>query len=428
MESGTHLLEKDFIGLLAKKIPIEIVFGDDMAISESAALQNLLDIGCSLSVFRSTKKRGYHPKVWIIDYVDGNYAVSVGSPNLSAPGLSNSVEACVLIEGTQLEVQSYLDLWQTIKGNSEIIGQDYIDTYRNIENENKIKYKIKPSGKPDHSTNHQQLEEFVNGWMHYIESPEIKGRTEKWRGWYLLPSQGEVTISKLEELGRVIRAIEKIPQYQKDGYADIGSTKLGIKNVNLIIKDAGITYASKHSKPYIRALFVRQQKNYLVHLGFLREETRGKIKLTERGVELGAAIHASEMREALSRSLMEISWPHGNIYFYPFLLELLAYMPDNRIYQDELDLFVIHTYNQAQLVNRAEILIIYRSLPHKERLKFYNSAQERLHNLLNTYRNIIAYGKYRGKIKELMIAFGHTKELKFVEDKTAQKSYLTKRS
>lgn len=426
MASGVHLLEKDLKGLIAKKVPIEIVFGDDMGISESAALQKLLGIGCSLSVFRSAKKRGYHPKVWVIDYADGNYVVSIGSPNLSAPGLSENVEAAVLIEGTELEVQSCLELWQTIRDHSEIIDQDYIESYRNIENENKIKYRIKPNGKPDHSTNHKQLEEFVNGWTHYIEKPEIKGRTEKWRGWYLLPSQGEVTVSKLDELGRVIRAIEKVPQYKKDGYVAISSSKLGVNNVNFIIKDAGITYASKHPKPYIRALFIRQQKNYLEHLGFLREEKRGQIQLTDRGVELGAAINDSEMREALSRSLMDISWPHGNIYFYPFLLKLLGKMPDQRIYEDELDLFVIHTYNDVQLENRVEILTMYRSLPHKQRLDFYNWAQERLHSLLNTHRNASAYGHYKGKIWELMVAFGNTTELQFVPGKKGGKSYLAK--
>ncbi|MBI2329083.1 MAG: hypothetical protein HYU85_05555 [Chloroflexi bacterium] len=428
MKSGVVLLQKDLQKLISHKVPVDIIFGDDMGISESEALQKLLDINCSLSVFRGTKRRGYHPKLWIIDYADGNCVVCVGSPNLSVSGLKDNVEAAVLIEGSQQEVRSCLELWQTVKDSSETIDEDYIESYKNIENENKIRYTIRPSGKPDHSTNYKQLEGFVNGWMNYIEQPKITRRIEKWRGWYLLPSQGVVIIDKLEELGRVIRAIEKIPQYQKDEYVDVSTTKLGINNANFIIKNARVTYASKHTKAHVRDLFIRQQKNYLVHLGFLEEKTRGRITLTERGVELGAAIHDSEMREALSRSLMDISWPHGNIYFYPFLLELLSRMPDNRIYQDELDLFVIHTYNQTQIENRVEIMNMYRSLPREERLKFYNWAQGQLHGLLNTYRNSIAYGKYRGKIVELMVALGNTKELRLVKSKTAQRSYLTKRS
>lgn len=428
MEKGAHLLEKDFKGLLAKKIPVEIIFTDDWLITESAALQNLLDIGCSLSIFRSIDKRPYHPKVWIIDCTDGNYAISVGSSNLSDTGLLRSVEACVLLEGTQLEVQSYLDLWQSIECNSQKIDQDFIDTYKDMEKQNKIKFRIRPNGKPDHSANYQQLEEFVNEWMHYIESPEIQGRTEKWRGWYLLPSQGEVNIKKLAELGRVIRAIEKVPQYHTDRYIDISSSKQGVKNVNSIIKSARITYASKHTKRYVRALFVRQQKNYLAHLGFINEPRRSRIQLTDRGVELGAAIDDAEMRDALSRSVMNISWPHGNIYFFPFMLELLDKMPDGRIYEDELDLFVIHTYNNAQLDNRREILTMYRSLPHKKHLDFYKDIQGKLHSLLIKHRNTSAYGHYKGKIRELMIAFGNTAELKFVQRTSAQKSYLTRRS
>jgi hypothetical protein len=159
-------------------------------------------------------------------------------------------------------------------------------------------------------------------------------------------------------------------------------------------------------------------------LGFLEEVSQSKIKISERGYELGAAITDSEMRQALSRSLEEIKWHHGNIYFYPFLVELLFSLPDKRIYQDELDLFIIHTYNQTQLQNRIDVLTVYRSLPTAERIKFYDSVQEKLHSMLDRYRNTSAYGHYKAKIWEYMIAFGNTTELKFVQGKTVQKSYL----
>lgn len=264
--------------------------------------------------------------------------------------------------------------------------------------------------------------------MQYIATPQIKGRTQKWRGWYLLPSQGEITIAKLQELARVIIAMEKTYQYQKNKFVDISSSPVGIENVNRIIKEARITYALKHTKADKRALFVRQQKNYLVRLGFVEELSRNRVRLTDRGLELGAALHEGEMREAISRSLEDIYWPHGNIYFYPFLLELISRMPDKRIYESELDLFIIHTYNQAQLDNRVEIIKMFRSLPTQDRKSLYDWSHRQLSTLLRTHRNASAHGHYKGKITELMIAFGSTAELKYIRGDSPLSSHLAMRT
>jgi len=127
-------------------------------------------------------------------------------------------------------------------------------------------------------------------------------------------------------------------------------------------------------------------------------------------------------------SLENMFWPHGNIYFYPFLLGLISHMPDKRIFQSELDLFIIHTYNYSQLENRVEIIKMFRSLPAQKRNELYDWAHNKLAVLLKTHRNITAHNHYKGKINELIVAFGNTSELKYVEKDSALKSYLTMRS
>lgn len=426
MKSGAELVKKRLNKLTSNNVPVEIVFGDDMGISESEALRILSDIKCSLFVYRSS--RSYHPKIWMIDHSDGKRTIYIGSANLSDSGLQSNVEAGLLIEGTEDETQEYHKLWEAIKNNSIKVDDDFISSYKNIEDENKIKFKLKKNGKVDYEGNYGALKNFISGWMQYIANPVVKHQIEKWRGWYLLPSQGNITISKLRELGRVLSAIEKSPQYQHNKYLDIGSSAIGINNVSQIIKEAGVTYVSKYTKSHRRALFVRQQKNYLEHLGFIKDIGHNRIIITDRGVDLGASLHEPELREAFSHSLKKIYWPHGNIYFYPFLLELINRMPDKCIYQSEIDLFIIHTYNQSQLDNRVEIINMFRSLPVKDRENLYDWAHNQLGSLLGMYRNASAHGHYKGKIYELMVAFCSTSELKYIKEDNPPGSYLTLRT
>ena len=399
-----------------------------MGISDSQALAILKGIKCSLWVYRGNRKRGYHPKIWIIEHLQGNRTIYVGSSNLSDSGMQSNIEAGLIIDGTENETRKFINFWDDLKSSAEEIDDDFIASYKDIENENTIKFKVQANGKVDYKGNYDDLEKFIRGWMQYIEKPEVKRRTEKWRGWYLLPSQGNITVAELRELGRVIRAIEKIPQHQKNNYVDISSSMVGIDNVNNIINTARITYALKHTKADKRDLFIRQQKNYLEHLGFIEEINRGRIKLTERGAELGAALHESEMREAFSHSLENIFWPHGNIYFYRFLLELISRMPDKRLYQSELDLFIIHTYNQMQFENRIEIIKMFRTLPTQDRERLYNWAHSQLGILLKTHRNLSSHRHYQVKIYELMVAFGCTSELKYIDKDSPLESYLTIRT
>jgi hypothetical protein len=203
---------------------------------------------------------------------------------------------------------------------------------------------------------------------------------------------------------------------------------VGIKNTNRIVRRSGITYAIRRTRAAIRELFIRQQKNYLIRLGFIEEISRNKLRITDRGVELGAAINSSEMREAFSLSLQNMSWPHGNIYFYPFLLELLKRMPDKRLYQSEIDLFIIHTYNKVQFENRVEIIKMFRSLPIQRRKDLYSWTHNQLGTLLRTHRNDSAHGHYKGKVRELMIAFGCTSQLRYVDRNDPIQNYLAMRT
>lgn len=427
MKSGAELVRRRLEKLASDSVPIEIVFGDDMGISESQALRILSDTGCSLFVYRGVN-RYYHPKMWLIVHAGGNRTIYIGSSNLSDSGLKNNVEAGLLIEGKEEETREFDTLWQSIRGASVEVDDDFISSYKNIEDENRIKFRFKKNGKPDLDGNTSALQGFLTGWMQYIANPEIKGRTEKWRGWYLLPSQGTVTVTKLRELARVLAAIGRSPHYQRSGFLDISPTTTGIDNVNRMIKEARITYASRHARPYRRDLFIRQQKNYLERLGFIEELSRSRITITARGLQLSASSSPSDLRDVFSRSLDTIFWSHGNIHFYPFLVDLISRMPDKRIYQSEVDLFVIHTYHQSQIDNRAEIVNMFRSLRAAERANLYRWAHSQLDSLLRTHRNASAHGHYKGKVYELMVAFGCTSQLKYVEKDNPMNSYLTMRT
>src|SRR4051794_23978987 len=93
MRSGSAVVSGEVDRLIKAGCAIDVVFGDDFKLSESAALRHLIDLGCDLWLFTSEVHPNYHPKLWIVDYRDGTRTVVIGSANLSRAGLMANAEA-----------------------------------------------------------------------------------------------------------------------------------------------------------------------------------------------------------------------------------------------------------------------------------------------------------------------------------------------
>ncbi|MCD3363865.1 DEAD/DEAH box helicase family protein, partial [Clostridium botulinum D/C] len=93
MESGVRLLENDLKKVLDKNIPIRILTGNYLNITQPSALYLLKDIlGDKIDLrFYKEKNRSFHPKAYIFENDNGG-EIFIGSSNLSKSALTSGIE------------------------------------------------------------------------------------------------------------------------------------------------------------------------------------------------------------------------------------------------------------------------------------------------------------------------------------------------
>lgn len=93
MESGVRLLEADLRNIKEKKIPIRILTGNYLNITQPQALYLLKDIlGDQVDLrFYNEPQRSFNPKAYIVEYEQGG-DIFVGSSNISKSALTSGIE------------------------------------------------------------------------------------------------------------------------------------------------------------------------------------------------------------------------------------------------------------------------------------------------------------------------------------------------
>ncbi|KEH92864.1 DEAD/DEAH box helicase family protein [Clostridium botulinum] len=93
MESGVRLLEKDLKEVKNKNIPIRILTGNYLNITQPSALYLLKDIlGDKVDLrFYKEKNRSFHPKAYIFENENGG-EIFIGSSNISRSALTTGIE------------------------------------------------------------------------------------------------------------------------------------------------------------------------------------------------------------------------------------------------------------------------------------------------------------------------------------------------
>lgn len=93
MESGVRLLEKDLKEVKKKNIPIRILTGNYLNITQPSALYLLKDIlGDKVDLrFYKEKNRSFHPKSYIFENENGG-EIFIGSSNISKSALTTGIE------------------------------------------------------------------------------------------------------------------------------------------------------------------------------------------------------------------------------------------------------------------------------------------------------------------------------------------------
>ena len=93
MESGVKLIKEDLEEIKNKNIPIRILTGNYLNITQPSALYLLKDIlGDNVDLrFYNDTKRSFHPKAYIFEYDDGG-EIFIGSSNLSRSAWTSGLE------------------------------------------------------------------------------------------------------------------------------------------------------------------------------------------------------------------------------------------------------------------------------------------------------------------------------------------------
>jgi superfamily II DNA or RNA helicase/HKD family nuclease len=93
MESGTRLIAPDLKRAAARGVPIRLLTGQYLQVTEPSALYHLrAELGAAMDIrFYDGDIRAFHPKAYILDY-QGEADVFVGSSNLSRSALTTGVE------------------------------------------------------------------------------------------------------------------------------------------------------------------------------------------------------------------------------------------------------------------------------------------------------------------------------------------------
>jgi superfamily II DNA or RNA helicase/HKD family nuclease len=93
MESGVRLIEEDLRKAVEKGIPVRILTGNYLNITEPSALYLLKDVlGDKVDLrFYNETNRSFHPKAYFFEYGDGG-DIFLGSSNLSRSALTSGIE------------------------------------------------------------------------------------------------------------------------------------------------------------------------------------------------------------------------------------------------------------------------------------------------------------------------------------------------
>ena len=127
MESGVKLIQKDLEEIKNKKIPIRILTGNYLNITQPSALYLIKDIlGENLDLrFYNDTKRSFHAKAYIFEKDNGG-EIFIGSSNLSKSAWTSGIEWNYRIDkNTNYEdFKYYKDMFEDLFNNESIIVND----------------------------------------------------------------------------------------------------------------------------------------------------------------------------------------------------------------------------------------------------------------------------------------------------------------
>ncbi|MDD9886622.1 MAG: phospholipase D-like domain-containing protein [Gammaproteobacteria bacterium] len=414
-QSGVSVL-KEFIEKIGRNVHLVCSF--DMEITDPLAIKQLLDMGVTVKVYQA--RRGtFHTKLWLFECAGGRWNCIVGSANLSANALRENVEVGVLIkeDDNQEAVHEALKIFRFMWVNENCCNVTYedIDAWAK-EREKRKKIESHLKRKETRSSSPVEdvaiLEEFVKGWIDIGVGEQTRGQGIKgrlWRGWYIIPDQGHVDDDMIDRLQKICKIISA----EEEKTIDISPRRSAPLGRILNITREKLVRPSHRMD--LRGLFIRQEKNYLIHFGFAvhPEKPNGKpdkdlLRLTELGERFSFAKEANERKEVYTEAVQEYSY--NNLPLLEFTYKLLEQV--ERLSFIEFSFFVNHTYSFNDIDSVAKLIDIYRGLSSDNQRRFQDEMNAYFSEKLEPTASNVK-GNYEKKVRHTMSALGWCKRLQF---------------
>jgi hypothetical protein len=257
-------------------------------------------------------------------------------------------------------------------------------------------------------TGARALEEKLIGaaklWIDLARAPQSRRQEQKWRGWYLVPEHGALTMSKLRELQRMLVALVGLA---RRGAVAVDTSDAGVKNANALLRGAGVSYAHSYSDREKRDLFIRQQKNYLLRLGLVVETTQNELVLTNSGTSWIGLESDGRLSSAFRDSMLEIRWSWCSRPFLGLAVDAATSLGGELRYR-ELHNWLIHATDEWHAEELTTVIRQYRELGSSGRARVDDAIDDHLEKTLTTFVSSTAFGHYKAKIRDLMSAFATT--------------------
>ena len=415
-QSGVSTL-KELIAQVGSNIRLVCSF--DMDITDPLAVKELLDMGVEVRIYQA--QRGtLHAKLWLFEHGPGRWNCIVGSANLSANALRENMEVGVLIkqDDNRQAINEALGVFNFIWDNDkcrDVTDEDIRIWAEGRRKRKKMKLRLQQQEKrpPSPDEDVELLKEFAREWIDIGVDAQTIGAGlvgRLWRGWYIIPDQGYIDDELMNRLHRICEIVSS----EKGAMIDISSDSMNPAFQKILdITRSKLVRPSHKMKP--RALFVRQEKNYLTHLGFLfhPDKANGKLnkqllKLTEYGRRFARARNVTEEKKIYTEAMREYSY--NNLHLLQFTYELLEQLKTLDFV--EFSFFANHAYSSSEVDSIVTLITLYRNLSPEERAGFQQDMDEYFRaKLEHTARNV--RGNYNKKVKHTMSALGWCEGLHF---------------
>ena len=396
---------------------IRLLCSMDMGITDPQAVQKLIGIGAQVRVCE-LKKGTFHSKMWIFGN-SNKWQCLIGSSNLTYSAMFDNVETGVLINAggeynnnfIKQARQYFEDIWRS----SENVNEDMIEAWcqKAISRKNFEHRVINVK----HSSNSAVpvMFDFVKDWIDLgVEEIQKNIKDKIWRGWYIVPDHGYIDDDLVGRLFRICSVIK-----ENNGKIDISkqaSANLPFQKI-LDITKAKLT--RPNHKMSARDLFVRQEKNYLIKLGFAFHPhtlsgglDKGTLILTPFGDMFSSCSTVPEQRSVYTQSMENFMW--NGLLLLPFIRNAISHLC-GEVSLDEFNYFMGHACSSEDMMVVVDLIQMYRKLTPREKSAFELKVRIYFNERLEpTASNV--HGNYIKNVKHTISVIGWSDGFKYDRD------------